>query len=72
MKTVNYVLEVVMRILFKKLPLIAAVTAAALSASQTTAYASSHREAPFITETPKVDGTDVYMFAATRVSAADM
>lgn len=27
-----------------------------------TAQASSHREAPFITEQPKVDGTDWYMF----------
>jgi hypothetical protein len=26
------------------------------------AHASSHREAPFITEIPKVDGTDFYMF----------
>lgn len=26
------------------------------------AHASSHREAPLITETPKVDGTDLYMF----------
>ncbi|HEX6200215.1 MAG TPA: DUF4331 domain-containing protein [Thermoanaerobaculia bacterium] len=26
------------------------------------AHASSHREAPFITETPAVDGTDFYMF----------
>jgi hypothetical protein len=26
------------------------------------AFASSHREAPFITELPKVDGTDFYMF----------
>ena len=26
------------------------------------AYASSHREAPFITNLPKVDGTDFYMF----------
>lgn len=26
------------------------------------AFASSHREAPFITERPKVDGTDFYMF----------
>ena len=25
-------------------------------------HASSHREAPFITELPKVDGTDFYMF----------
>ncbi|CAN0185422.1 unnamed protein product, partial [Chrysoparadoxa australica] len=35
-----------------------AVTLAAGSA----AFASSHREAPFITEKPKVDGTDFYMF----------
>jgi hypothetical protein len=27
-----------------------------------TAHASSHREAPFITKNPKVDGTDFYMF----------
>src|SRR5215475_5509222 len=27
-----------------------------------TALASSHREAPFLTENPKVDGTDFYMF----------
>ncbi len=25
-------------------------------------WASSHREAPFIAENPKVDGTDFYMF----------
>ncbi|MDX2147423.1 MAG: DUF4331 domain-containing protein [Planctomycetota bacterium] len=34
----------------------------ALSASAGLAIASSHREAPFITETPKVDATDFYMF----------
>lgn len=28
----------------------------------TSGYASSHREAPFITEVPKCDGTDFYMF----------
>src|SRR5450756_254293 len=28
------------------------------------ALASSHREAPFITTTPKVDGTDFYMFSS--------
>ena len=32
---------------------------AAISAA---AFASSHREAPLITESPKVDGTDFYMF----------
>ena len=41
------------------LPLAAALIAAGLSA---TALASSHREAPFITTAPKVDGTDLYMF----------
>ena len=34
--------------------------AAAMSAGL--AFGSSHREAPLITETPKVDGTDFYMF----------
>ena len=35
---------------------------AALLVAGGTAWASSHREAPGITETPKVDGTDFYMF----------
>ena len=39
---------------------LAAATVAGLPAS--IAHASSHREAPFITEMPKVDGTDFYMF----------
>ncbi len=42
-----------------------AVMAAALAASVITlptAQASSHREAPFITTSPKVDGTDFYLF----------
>lgn len=30
--------------------------------SVTSIWASSHREAPFVTEHPKVDGTDFYMF----------
>jgi hypothetical protein len=43
------------------LPVVAAVAAlAALAAAP--AHASSHREAPSITTTPKVDGTDFYMF----------
>jgi Domain of unknown function (DUF4331) len=29
---------------------------------QSPVQASSHREAPFITEQPKLDGTDFYMF----------
>ncbi len=38
--------------------------AAAIIASVTTgsAFASSHREAPFITKNPKVDGSDFYLF----------
>src|SRR6476620_10371141 len=36
--------------------------AAALASLCVTSHASSHREAPLITETPKVDGTDFYMF----------
>ena len=40
------------------------ITGATLSAAAVTipTWASSHREAPGITETPKVDGTDFYMF----------
>lgn len=37
-------------------------TAVAMCLTATLAGASSHREAPAITETPKVDGTDFYMF----------
>ena len=40
----------------------------ALSAAPT--YASSHREAPAITETPKVDGTDFYMFRSYEPNRA--
>jgi len=35
------------------------------------AMASSHREAPFITTMPKVDGTDFYMFRSYEGIAAD-
>ena len=37
-------------------------TACLLVVAGTAAIASSHREAPFITTSPKVDGTDFYMF----------
>jgi len=44
-------------------PLIAATwIVAALLIAASPALASSHREAPFVTEHPKVDGTDFYMF----------
>ncbi len=36
-----------------------------------TAYASSHREAPSITKTPKVDGTDFYMFRSYEKGKQD-
>ena len=41
--------------------ILAGTAAAAIAA---TALASSHREAPFITTRPKVDGTDFYMFSS--------
>ena len=34
-------------------------------------YASSHREAPFITTQPKVDGTDLYLFNSYETDRAD-
>src|ERR1700722_16895875 len=37
-------------------------TMGALVALPAIAQASSHREAPFVTKSPKVDGTDFYMF----------
>lgn len=36
-----------------------------------TAFASSHREAPFITQLPKVDGTDFYMFRSYESGRSD-
>jgi hypothetical protein len=40
----------------------ALIVGAVMSMSMTVVQASSHREAPFITGLPKVDGTDFYMF----------
>jgi hypothetical protein len=45
-------------------PLAVAVAAALAGAALPPAQASSHREAPFITTQPKVDGADFYMFAS--------
>jgi hypothetical protein len=42
-----------------------------LTATATAAFASSHREAPFITTSPKVDGTDFYMFMSYEAGRAD-
>lgn len=49
-----------MNTIIKRSALAVAVAGACLSAGLS--QASSHREAPFITEMPKVDGTDFYMF----------
>ena len=52
------------------LPLVAAV-AAACGFAALPAHASSHREAPAITATPKVDATDFYMFNSYEGVAAN-
>ena len=43
---------------------------ATLGALTVPALASSHREAPFITQMPKVDGTDVYVFRSYEPNRA--
>lgn len=48
-----------------------ALAVAGLCLTAGTASASSHREAPFITEVPKVDGTDFYMFRSYELGRAD-
>jgi hypothetical protein len=50
---------------------LAAAALAAAAATGTGALASSHREAPFITTAPKVDGTDFYMFRSYEAGRAD-
>ncbi|UWQ23163.1 DUF4331 domain-containing protein [Jannaschia sp. W003] len=47
---------------FRQTAAIMGMAATATLGAVTLAHASSHREAPGITETPKVDGTDFYMF----------
>jgi hypothetical protein len=57
-----------------KKAIVRAIGLAAASGCLTTAvftHASSHREAPFITEMPKVDNTDLYMFRSYEGVAAD-
>lgn len=55
----------------RRLPLAAALVAALAAMAGLPAQASSHREAPFITTTPKVDGTDFYMFSSYEPGRAD-
>lgn len=43
----------------------------ALATSGLSAQASSHREAPFITQQPKIDATDFYMFNSYEPGRAD-
>ena len=50
---------------------LALACAAALLTGAGAAHASSHREAPFITTQPKVDGTDFYMFRSYEAGRAD-
>ena len=54
---------------FKKLSL--GIMAAVAACAAGTGMASSHREAPFITTQPKIDGTDFYMFRSYEGVAAD-
>ena len=48
-----------------------AVAVAGLCVATGLSQASSHREAPFITGAPKVDGTDFYMFNSYETGRAD-
>ncbi len=48
----------------------APIVAAALLAITGNAFASSHREAPFITTSPKVDASDFYMFNSYETGRA--
>lgn len=47
------------------------LASAATLAIALTALASSHREAPFVTEHPKVDGTDFYLFNSYETGRED-
>ena len=55
----------------RQLPLAAAACAALGSTALLPVQASSHREAPFITTAPKVDGTDFYLFGSYEPGRAD-
>ncbi|WP_152208251.1 DUF4331 domain-containing protein [Marinobacter changyiensis] len=48
-----------------------AIAIAGMCLSSAVSQASSHREAPFITEIPKVDGTDFYMFRSYEPGRED-
>ncbi|HVK32323.1 MAG TPA: DUF4331 domain-containing protein [Burkholderiaceae bacterium] len=52
-------------------PLALAAAAALASLGLPSSHASSHREAPYITTQPKVDGTDFYMFKSYEAGRGD-
>jgi hypothetical protein len=52
-------------------PLALAAAAALASLALPSSHASSHREAPYITTQPKVDGTDFYMFKSYEAGRGD-
>ncbi len=56
---------------FRTTTLAAALAAAVATLATGPAAASSHREAPFITTQPKVDGTDLYAFMSYETGRAD-
>lgn len=60
-----------MPIKFSKATTAAAIAALGCAVASSALFASSHREAPFITEMPKVDGTDFYMFRSYEGVNAD-
>ena len=47
------------------------IAGALLAAAGVTLQGSSHREAPGITKSPKVDGTDFYMFRSYETGRSD-
>jgi hypothetical protein len=57
--------------MFQRIPRAAPLLGAALLAACGLASASSHREAPFITTAPKVDGTDFYLFRSYEAGRSD-
>ena len=51
--------------------MLAGSTAVAMCLAATMSWGSSHREAPGITETPKIDATDFYMFRSYEAGRQD-
>lgn len=63
--------NVIMKKMFVRTALASAIAVAVALPLAQPASASSHREAPFITNTPKVDGTDFYMFRSYESGRED-